>query len=57
MRIGETHSWSFLTVQSFAAFICGEPVSRGPMLSVKCPTIAITCERRKPSSRMRPSMS
>ena len=48
------HVSSCCRAQSAACLYCGEPVSRGPWTSVSCPAVSITCERRKPSSRMRP---
>ena len=46
-------SVSFATVQSFARFMFGEPVSRGPIWSVNPEASSITFELRKPSWRMR----
>ena len=45
---------SCLRAHSAASLYCGEPLRRGPCTSVSCAAVSITCERRKPSSRILP---
>src|SRR5687768_17194737 len=47
------HSFILSRVHSFARFIFGEPVRRGPMTSVIYERVCMTCERFIPSMRMR----
>src|ERR1700760_2278640 len=44
-------------VQLLARIIAGEPVSRGPISSKRALEYSITCECRKPSSRIRAYIS